>query len=174
MDVMKLLEYLQEILETSAKVPLTGKVMIDKDEILKVIDEIVEYLPEEIKKAKWICDEKDKILEDAMIKAEKIKAQKVDALKREIENHDISKEAKIKAEHIITSAQKDAKMMRLGARDYAESVLIELQNEVDTKSNDMLLNVKKEVENFLLKLEEQVSNTSLSIKDNIKELKNMK
>ena len=58
MNVIELLEYLQEIVENSPKVPMTGKAMIDKKEIIEVIDQIINYLPDEFKKAQWVMNEK--------------------------------------------------------------------------------------------------------------------
>ena len=54
-DVIKLLEYLQETIESASSIPLTGKVTINKKESLEVIDRVINCLPDEFKKAKWIC-----------------------------------------------------------------------------------------------------------------------
>lgn len=73
MDAIKLLEYLQEIMDTSARVPMTGKVMVNKKEIQEVLDKIVNCLPSELKKAQWIVEEKNKILTEAVQEADNIK-----------------------------------------------------------------------------------------------------
>lgn len=174
MDIIKLLEYLEEVLNTSSKIPLTGKVMIDKDEFIKIIEEVIDNLPNEFKKAKWICDEKEKILNEATKRADEIKEQKINAIKKEIENHDISKEAKLRSEQVIITAQKEARAIRCGAKEYAEAVLKGLQEEVDSKGKAMVNNIKTDVEGFMNSLEHNVSTVSLEIKENIKELKNMK
>ena len=54
LNVMELLEYLEEILENAPKVPITGKAMIDTKEFEEVIEQIRNYLPDELKKAKWV------------------------------------------------------------------------------------------------------------------------
>lgn len=65
LNVMELLEYLEEVLENAPKIPITGKAMIDTKEFEEVIEQIRNYLPDELKKAKWVMGEKDKILENA-------------------------------------------------------------------------------------------------------------
>lgn len=50
MSVIQLLEYLQEIIETGGRIPMTGKVMVDKKEALDTIEQIINALPEEFKK----------------------------------------------------------------------------------------------------------------------------
>ena len=49
-NIIELLEYLEELIETSPKVPITGKTIIDKKEFLEVIDQIVNTLPDQLKK----------------------------------------------------------------------------------------------------------------------------
>ena len=65
MDVIQLLEYLQEIIENAPKMPITGKVFIDKNEVLDIVDQIINYLPDEFKKAQWVLGEKERILNEA-------------------------------------------------------------------------------------------------------------
>lgn len=62
MDVIKLLAYLEELIESGSSIPLTGKVTINKKESLEVIDKIINCLPDEFKKAQWICEEKKEYL----------------------------------------------------------------------------------------------------------------
>ncbi|MDP4177423.1 MAG: ATPase [Bacillota bacterium] len=174
MDIIELLEYLQEVISTSSKIPVTGKVVINKKEVLDIIEQVINNLPEQFKKAQWIVEEKQKIINDAKEEAELIRKESIEEIKKKIDNNDITKEARIKAQGIISSAQKDAKNMRLSARDYADEILCQLQMEIDSEGKLMLNNVKNEVEKFMESLNGEVSSTSNSIKQNIKELRNLK
>jgi vacuolar-type H+-ATPase subunit H len=174
MDIISLLEYLEEIIETSSKVPLSGKVMINKTEALDILDQVINYLPEEFKKAKWICEEKERILADAVEESERIKAENIEMLKKQIENHDITKEAKLRAEEIETQAQKNAKAMRLNARDYANGILSQLEYEINDQGQEMLDSIKKEMETFVMNLESNITLKGSTIRENIKELKEFK
>ncbi|MHC6179575.1 ATPase [Clostridium sp. JNZ X4-2] len=174
MDVIKLLEYLQEIMDTSAKVPMTGKVMVNKKEIQEILDKIVNCLPGELKKAQWIVEEKDRILTETVQEADNIKKENLNLLRRQIENHDITKEANIRAQEIISSAQKNAKAIRLGARDYADEMLSQLDSEISGKSSELLTNLKIEFQKVLKDVEENIDLKTDSIRANIKELRDMK
>lgn len=174
MDVIKLLEYLREIIETSAKVPMTGKVVLDKKETLEIIEKVIAYLPDELKKAQWIVEEKERILGEAIQEAENLKKENLILLRRQVENHDITKEANSRAEEIIASAQRNAKAIRLGARDYADEILNQLDGELADKSNQMLINLKNELQQFLTDLESNIDLKTDLIRDNIKELRDMK
>lgn len=174
MEVIKLLEYLQEIFETSSKVPVTGKILVDKKEVLNTVEQIINYLPDEFKKAQWIVEEKERILGEALEETSTMRKESLDMLKRQIENHDITKDALLRAEDIIASAQRDAKSMRIGARNYADEILTQLEREISEKGQVMINNIKKEVEDFVQGLTNQVSTDIETIRENIKELRNMK
>lgn len=174
MEVIKLLEYLQEIFETSSKVPVTGKILVDKKEVLSIVDQIINYLPDEFKKAQWVVEEKERILGEAIQESSTMKKESLDILKKQIENHDITKDAKIRAEEIIASAQRDAKSMRLGARDYADEILRQLEREINERGQNMVSNIKKQVENFVECLSDEVTSDLDTIRENIKELRGMK
>jgi hypothetical protein len=174
MDVIKLLEYLQEIVESSSKIPVTGKALINKKEILDIIDQIINHMPDEFKKALWICDEKERILVDAKKQAKVFEEETIDKIRRRVEKQDLVKEAQIRAEEIIESAQRDAKIMRLGAKDYADGILSELDKEIELKGQQMIHEIKDNVQTFLISLQEEVTDTTASIRENVKELRSMK
>ena len=50
-NIMDLLEYLQDMVVNSPKVPMSGKIMLDKKEVLDAIEDIINFLPDEMKKA---------------------------------------------------------------------------------------------------------------------------
>jgi hypothetical protein len=174
MEVIKLLEYLQEIFETSSKVPVTGKILVDKKEAINVVEQIINYLPDEFKKAQWIVEEKERILGEAHEETSTMKKESMDLIKRQIENHDITKDALLRAEEIIASAQRDAKSMRLGARNYADEILTQLEKQITDRGNIMISSVKTQVGDFIQGLTEEVNSDLVTIRDNIKELRGMK
>ena len=174
MDVIKLLEYLQGIIESSSKIPVTGKSVINKREILDIIDQIVNHLPDEFKKAQWVCDEKERILVDAKKQAKIFEEETIDKIRRRVEKQDLVKEALNRSEEIIASAQRDAKIMRLGAKDYADEILSQLDKEIELKGQKMLHKIKGDVQDFLISMQEEVTNTTTSIRENVKELRSMK
>ena len=94
MKVLELLDEIEEIIDTSSGFPLTGKVLVDADEIREILKEIRIELPDEIQQAQWIKDEKQRILQEAKQEYEAIlKDAKVQA-EALIENDDITVKAK--------------------------------------------------------------------------------
>jgi len=170
-DVLKLLEYLMDIIESSTKLPLSGKVLISKKEAVDLIEQIINYLPDEFKKAQWVFEEKERILSEAMKESDIRRKETMDMLKRSVESHDITREARLKAEEIIASAQRDAKEMRLGAREYADILLSQLEKQIDVQGNQMVNKLRLDVEGFITNLEKDVASNTTILRDNIKELR---
>ncbi|ATD54930.1 V-type ATP synthase subunit E [Clostridium chauvoei] len=172
-NIIELLEYLQEIIENAPKVPITGKTMVDKKEIDEVIDQIIHELPDQLKKAKWVITEKDRILNDAQKEYENLKKDTLEIMKKNIENHDIVKEAKIRANEIIALAQRDAKAIRLGSREYSNEILTQLDREIENKKIALIKTMQTSFEQVAKEIDENMSEASEVIKENIAELRSM-
>ena len=173
LNVMELLEYLEEILENAPKVPITGKAVIDTKEFEEVIEQIRNYLPDELKKAKWVMGEKDRILEDAQKEYQNVKKETMEMMRQNIENHDMVKEAKLRANEIIALAQRDAKAIRIGSREYSTEILSQLDKEIEEKKLQLIQSMQDSFEKAAKEIDEKMTKSSDTIKENINELRNM-
>lgn len=174
MEVMELIEYLQELVDTAPKVPISGKVILDKKELLGILDDVVSFLPDELKKAQWILGERERILQEAKTQYEAMKKESEIIMKKQVENHDVTKAAKIKAQEIIGQAQRDAKLMRLSAREYADEILSQLDKEIEDKGRELINKMKRDMDECLTTISKGMGNSTNEIRSNIKELRAMK
>lgn len=172
-NIIELLEYLQDVIESSPKVPITGKTMVDKGEIVEIIDQIINCLPDQLKRAEWVMNEKDRILGNAQKEYESVKKETIEIMKLNVESHDIVKEAKIRANEIIALAQRDAKAIRVGSREYSTEILSQLDKEIELKKNALIENMQEAFEKVAKDIDENLSNTAEVIKENITELRSM-
>lgn len=123
MNVLRLLEELEDIIESGSSIPFAHKVLIDRTDALELIKEIRIQLPDEVKQAQWIKEERQRILVEAQQEADTIKEEANKHIKVMIQQDEITKKARKQAEDIIAQAQVNAKEMRLGARDYVDGLL---------------------------------------------------
>ena len=131
MRVLELLEEIEEIVDTAAGFPLTGKIMVDSQELLEIVREIRAELPDEIQQAKWIKNERERIIAEAKTQYEKVidDAQKqADAL---VENNDITVKAKMRADELMRVTEKTAKQLKIGTYDYLDSILHSFQGKME-------------------------------------------
>lgn len=173
-NIVELLEYLQDLVENSPKVPMSGKVMIDKREIIEVIDQIINYLPEQLKKAEWVMSERERILNEAKKEYDSVRKETMTMMRQNVENHDIVREAKLRAKEITSSAQRDAKAIRLGSRDYSDEILTELDKEIEAQKIKLIKSLQDSFESVAKEIDLNLTGTGDVIKDNIKELRSMK
>lgn len=123
MDILRLVDDLEDIVETASSIPLTGKVMIEKEEVLGILDQLRNELPREITEATQIKSDKAMIIDDAHKEAEKIlEAAKAHAEKI-IDEDELVRRANERAEEIMDSANRESEQIRHGARDYADELL---------------------------------------------------
>lgn len=123
MEILAILETLEDVIEKSVNVPVLGKCLVDKEEILEIIKEIRLKLPDDIKQAKWVKEERQRILLEAQKEANNIVKDAENKIASLIDEHEITKKAYEQANEIIANAQKNAREIRLGTREYADSIL---------------------------------------------------
>ncbi len=145
MSIYEVFDKLQQEVENAGSVPLTSKVMIDKDMFLDLLDELRELLPPEVIQAKKVLDDADVIISDAKAEADKIIRE---ATQRRIELLDISsitQEATQKAETITKKARVDAYKIRLGSLEQSHALMSEAHEEL-SKISQILDEYKTQIE----------------------------
>ena len=165
-SVLKLLDELEEIIDESRSVPFSsGKISVNKDDILEIITDIRNKLPNEIKQSKWILEERNKILADSEREAEEIIKKAEEHMNQLIDEHEVTKKAYANADEIIEKTRQDSKTMRIGAVNYTDELLTDAQDRL------------KELQHSILEQQDILNefiNESLSIlNENRQQLKSM-
>ena len=122
-NLVILLDRLQEVVEVAPKIPLSGRSLVDEDEVLDLIAKIRNALPEEMRRAEALASERDLILEDGQRRAERIIAQAEEQAARLLRESEIIRLAQAEAERIVEEARRQAYEMESGAKSYAKKLL---------------------------------------------------
>ena len=144
MEIFELLETLEDIIEKSRNVPFSSKGIIDKEEMLDLIKEIRLKLPDELKQAKWVKEERQRIIADAEAEAQKRLNDTQNQIVNMIDEHVITKQAQEQKEQILENANKVAKEISVGTREYADA-LLEKVEEVLKETIDVVHKNRKEL-----------------------------
>ncbi|ABB14871.1 hypothetical protein [Carboxydothermus hydrogenoformans] len=126
MDILKILEELEDKIIDSPKIPLTGKVLMDEEQLLMYIDKIRSILPDEISKAKGVLESRENLLAKAKIEAEEILERAKQQGEKWLSESEMLKIAEERAREIIAKANSTALELKQGARQYAVEVLEKL------------------------------------------------
>ena len=128
MEIFTLLDELEEYLEGARAVPFTNKAIVDKEEILDIIKEIRLKLPDELKQAKWIKEERNRILVEAQKEAEGIVKEAENRIISMIDEHEITRKAYEQKAQIIETANEMSREISKGTKDYADNILEKVEN----------------------------------------------
>lgn len=127
---MFLLERLESQIATGTGVPRTRKVLIDKDAVLDLIDQLRVAVPEEIHAAKRINAESERIVEKANDEAARILARAQEQATYLIGEKGLTEAAQAEGRRIIAEAEAAGDETRAGADEYATQLLATLEAEV--------------------------------------------
>ena len=130
MDIEQLIDALEDKIDSCTTIPIWGRGIIDKDELLDMIQDIRMKYPDEMKQAKWVKEERQRIINDAQKEAAGIIKAAEDKIAAMVNEHDITQQAYEKANQIVDSAQKNSHEIRVGANQYAVVVLRALEEEL--------------------------------------------
>ncbi|MEN6462750.1 MAG: hypothetical protein ABFC94_15450 [Syntrophomonas sp.] len=128
MEIFRILDELELMIKDSKKVPFSsGKALIESNRFLDRLDRIRAILPEELENARRLISDKDRIVNDACVEAEKYVEQSRDRAARMIDDNEITKNAMNVAEEIVNKAEQVAQEIRRDANEYAEGVLSHME-----------------------------------------------
>ena len=159
MEIFTLLETLEDILEKSKAIPFTDKSIIEKEQLLDIIKEIRLKLPDELKQAKWIKEERERIINEAQKDADDIVKEAENRIISMIDEHEITRKAYDKKTEIIADANEMYREITQGTTTYVDGILANIEN-------NML-----ELGKTLSGVEMSIQNALETIQNNRKELK---
>ena len=129
-DIIFLVERLESIIANGRRLPLTTNVVVDQAAALGLIDELRVAVPEEVRAAKRINSEGERIIEKAQEEAERIVAKAQEQAAFLIDERGLTQQAEAESRRIIGEAESDAEDVRRGADEYAVNVLVGLEGDV--------------------------------------------
>ena len=129
-DILHLVDRLETLLNGSWRLPFTSNVVIQEDAFLDIIDQMRISIPEEVKQAKRIGAERERLLEQAQEEADRIVSLAQEQVGSIADDHEIVKAAQAKADEIIAHAHRSAEGIKADADAYVMEVLSGMEEEL--------------------------------------------
>ena len=127
----ELVQQVVEIIETARGVPMSASVMINRDEVLDLLDSVLSGLPDELRAARWLLKERDDFRQKAHHEAEEIIADAKSHVARMVQRTEVVKAAEQRAHHIIEDAEAEARRMTREAEDYCDQKLASFEVDLE-------------------------------------------
>lgn len=163
MNIYTVLESLQrEVTESkSLPWPLQEKSVVDRQRLLKILDKTRDSLPEEVKQARWISRETERIAAESSSKADRVvreaqsKGREIlraaeDEMERLLSKEEVYVRAREEAQKFIEDARQEARRTREDADRYAretrqdaERYAMKVLNGMEGELNRILAIIKK-------------------------------
>jgi glycogen debranching enzyme len=111
-----LIDELEDALAEGRRVPFSGRLMVDEERILDIIDRMRVAVPEELKQARRVIGEQERLLAEARGQVQRV-----------MEEQGLMAAVEAERTRLLAEAERDAQNTRAGADDYAQQVLEELE-----------------------------------------------
>jgi len=127
MDLAGRLQQLEQLIHDAKSMPLSSSVLVSREDVLAMVQEMQENLPEEIKQARWIEKDREELLSKARAEADRIIEQAHEEQRRMSLREEVAKRAADEAERIVQEAEDKARTMQEEAEDYVDSKLAQFE-----------------------------------------------
>jgi len=134
-QVTALLQQLRAIIDAARPVPLSASSMINKEEILDLIDQINRHMPEEVRSARWLLKEREEFLAKVQNEGDDLLNHARSQAEQMVQRTEVVRAADQRARQIVEQADAEARRMRREAEDYCDQKLASFEAALEkTKS----------------------------------------
>jgi cell division septum initiation protein DivIVA len=123
LDVNAKIDELIEIVESARAMPMSTSCVINRAQVLELLDVLKHGLPEEMDRARRVLSDRESVLEEGRREAERMLERTRGERDSIINNTDISREAQDAASRMLSQARREADQIRADADEYVDQKL---------------------------------------------------
>jgi cell division septum initiation protein DivIVA len=122
-DSETLLRRVIDIIATARTIPLSSSPMINRDEILEMLEEALNRLPEELRQARRMLKERDEFVIKTRREADDILDASRAQAERMVQRTEVVRAAEQRARQVMETAEADARRLRHETEDFLDQRL---------------------------------------------------
>lgn len=138
MEVFELLAEMENLIEEGRSIPFSDKRIVDVEILAQILEEIKRKMPDEMKQAKWIKEERTRILQEANKEADDILKEAEGRIIEMIDEHEITRKAYARQDSIINEAKKQSREITEGTKAYTDEILSEAEAKIHELNNQLI------------------------------------
>lgn len=119
------------VIEEAKPFPLSSSVRVEPAELLDILEEALDRLPEELRQARWLLKEREEFLAKVQREGDEILDAARARAERMVSRQEIVRNAKTAAQQTIDTADADARRLRHEAEDYVDQQLAKFEIVLD-------------------------------------------
>ncbi|MFN5651683.1 MAG: ATP synthase F0 subunit B [Actinomycetes bacterium] len=122
-DSEVLLRRAVDIIATAPSIPLSSTPRIDRDEIIELLEDALERLPEEIRQARWMLKERQEFLDKTKREADEIITAARQQAERMVQRTEVVRAAELRARQVVEAAEEESRRQRNETEDFLDQRL---------------------------------------------------
>jgi F0F1-type ATP synthase membrane subunit b/b' len=156
-DILYLVDRLENLIATSRRMPLVNQIILKEADILNIIDQLRTTIPDEIKQARRVIQDKERILAQAQAEANALLARAREESELAVNREGLLKAAEMRSQELLQRAEEESEQLKNEADGYVVETLRALRdhlNNIETDIGRSILSIEK----GLASLEAEVAN----------------
>jgi F0F1-type ATP synthase membrane subunit b/b' len=137
-DLSARIQQLEDLIRDAKSMPLSSSALLNRDEVLELIAQMKDSLPDEIKQARWIVKDREELLAKARRDAEAMVEQAREEQLRLASHEAVVQRAQEEAGRIVHDANEDGRRLRLESEDYVDAKLAQLESALQRILEDVI------------------------------------
>ena len=126
-----------DLIERARPMPMSASSIINKNEVLELLNAAVQRLPDEFRAARWLLKERDDFLARVQGEGDLLIARARDTAQRMVQRTELVKEANDHARRVVSDAEQEARDLRLKTEDWCDQELGRLEVVLDRISRSV-------------------------------------
>lgn len=122
-DAETLLRRAIDIIATAPTMPLSSSPRIDRDEIIELLEESLNRIPDELRQARWMIKERQDFVgktrrdADELLEAARVRAERM------VQRTEVVRAAEQRARQVMETAETDSRRLKLETEDFLDQRL---------------------------------------------------
>ena len=130
-DTEILLRRVVDIIASAPSIPLSSTPRIDRDEVIELLEDALERLPEEIRQARWMLKERQEFLDKTKREADELLTAARQQAERMVQRTEVVRAAEARARQVIESADEECRRLRNETEDFLDQRLASFEILID-------------------------------------------
>jgi hypothetical protein len=145
-DILYLVDRLENLIASSRRMPLVHQLMVKEADILSIIDQMRTSIPDEIKQARRIIQDKERILAQAQADASKLMGRAREEAEQAVNREGLLHAAEERSQEMLRLADVQAEQIKVEADAYVAETLRALRDHLASIEMDVgrsILSIEK-------------------------------
>lgn len=127
LEAEEILKIAIDLIERARPMPMSASSIINKNEVLELLNAALQRLPEEFRAARWLLKERDDFLVRVQGEGDLLIARARETAQRMVQRTELVRAANDHARRVVSDAEQEARDLRLKTEDWCDQELGRLE-----------------------------------------------